>query len=100
MCFNQFFEGRNSLVTLKNPWMAKICNFDSCNTDFPKFILYNSNLLKNPNKFRTDWLGPYIVNCITAEATVLLQKLDGTHLESLVNGSWLKPYRDSRTSFD
>ena len=86
--------------TLKSPRTTKICKFDSCNIDFPKFLLYDSKLLKHPGKLRTHWLGPYIVNCITDGATVLLQKLDGTHLESLVNGSWLKPYRDSRTSFD
>ena len=80
--------------------MAKICNFDSCNVDFPKFLLYDSKLLKNPNKFWIDWLGPYIVNCITDGAAILLKKLDGTLLEGLVNGSWLKPYRDSLTSLN
>ena len=35
------------------------------------------------------WLGPYVVIEITKGGEVQLEKLDGTPLRGLVNGSWL-----------
>ena len=44
---------------------------------------------------KTHWLGPYAVIKITKGGAVQLEKLDGTPLKGLVNGSRLKPYQDS-----
>ena len=44
---------------------------------------------------KTHWLGPYVVIQITEGGTIQLEKLDGTPFKALVNGSRIKPYRDS-----
>ena len=57
--------------------------------------MYGSNFFKRPGKLKTQWLGQYIVKMITDGGTVKLQKLDGTEVKGLVNGSRFKPYHDS-----
>jgi hypothetical protein len=42
------------------------------------------------------WLGPYEVKTITDGRVVQLRYLAGTDLRGMVNGSWLKLYKDSR----
>ena len=45
-------------------------------------------------------MGPYIIIQITERGAVQLENLYGTPLIGLVNGSWLKPYQDSRDLVD
>ena len=45
-------------------------------------------------------MGPYILNCVTYGGVVQVQNLDVTPLDGLVNGNHLKPYQDSRISFN
>ena len=58
-------------------------------------LIYDSKFFKHPRKLKTHWLRQYIVKMITDGGTVKLQKLDGTEVKGLVNGSRLKPYHDS-----
>ena len=62
--------------------------------------MYDIKFLKHTSKLQTHWLGPYVVEYVTDGGAVKFQKLDGTLLDGLVNGSWLKPYQDSRTSLN
>ena len=41
------------------------------------------------------WLGPYQVKHVTNGGVVQLAKLNGEVMPTLVNGSRMKPYRDS-----
>ena len=45
------------------------------------------------------WLGPYQVRHVTEGEVASLERLDGTMLPTLVNGSRLKLYRDSPPNF-
>jgi hypothetical protein len=44
------------------------------------------------------WLGPYVIIFVTKESAFQLEKLNGEIIEGLVDGSWLKMYRDSCAS--
>ena len=55
-------------------------------------LLYDSKLYKHLGKLKTPWLGPYRIAHITDAGVVKLQKLDGTYVVGMVNGSRLKPY--------
>ena len=57
-------------------------------------LLYESKFLKNPDKIKTHWLGPYVVIQITKGGTLQLDKLDGTPFKGMVNGIRLNPYQD------
>ena len=57
--------------------------------------MYDNKLFKNPSKLKTPWLGPYRITHITDASAVKLQKLEGTYVMSMVNGSHLKPYYDT-----
>ena len=57
-------------------------------------LLYDNNFFKHPGKLKTHWLGPYLIAHITNVGAVKLQKLNGTYVEGMVNGSHLKPYFD------
>ena len=57
--------------------------------------MYDNKFFKHPGKMKTHWLGPYVVKEITDGESVKLEKLDGTEIRGLVNGSRLKPYYDS-----
>ena len=54
-------------------------------------LLYDVKFMKHPCKLHMHWLGPFIVNSITSGGAIQLQQLDGEMLQTLVNGSWLKP---------
>ena len=41
-------------------------------------LMYDNKIFKHPGKFRTRWLGPYIVMKITDGGVVKLKNLDGT----------------------
>ena len=56
-------------------------------------LLYDSKLIKHPNKLQMHWLGPYLVQSITSGGAVQLQQLDGVMLLKLINKSHLNPYR-------
>ena len=60
-------------------------------------LLYDIKIFKNPGKLKTHWLGPYTIVHITSMGAVKLEKLDGTYVAGMVNGSHLKPYYDGRT---
>ena len=57
-------------------------------------LLYHSKFLKHPGKLKMHWLGPYLIVHITDAGAVKLQKLDGTYIGGMVNGSHLKSYYD------
>ena len=54
--------------------------------------MYENKLFKYPGKLKTPLLGPYRIMHITDAGTVKIQKLDGTYVTGMVNGSHLKPY--------
>ena len=56
-------------------------------------LLYDSQFVKHPGKFRQHWLGPYTVKEITDGGEVKLATLHGDMLPRYVNGRRLKPYR-------
>lgn len=58
-------------------------------------LLYDSKFVKFPGKFKTHWLGPYIIKYITNRGTVHLSKLNGQLIKGKVNGSRFKLYRDN-----
>ena len=58
-------------------------------------LMYDSKVLRNPRQFQMHWLGMHIIEYITEEGVVNLSKLDGEDLKFIINGSRLKPYRDS-----
>ena len=57
--------------------------------------MYDKKNFKQPGKLETHWLGPYVVKEITDGGAVKLEKLDGTEVRGLINGSSLKPYFDN-----
>ena len=58
--------------------------------------MYDSKFFKHLGKLKTHCLGPYFFIQITKGGAVQLEKLDGTPIKEMVNGSRLKPYQDSR----
>ena len=56
--------------------------------------MYDGKIFKHPGKLKTHWLGPYLVKEITDGGAVKLEKLDGTEVRGIINGSWLKRYFD------
>ena len=58
-------------------------------------LLYDSQFLHHPGKFRKHWLGPYIMKEITDGGVVRLATLRSEILPGYFNGSRLKPYRDN-----
>jgi hypothetical protein len=53
--------------------------------------------MQHPGKFRMHWLGPYVIQQVTETGVVWLETLNGEVFEGMVNGSWLKLYRDGPT---
>lgn len=58
-------------------------------------LLYDSKFIKFPGKFPMHWLGPYQGKYVTNGGAVKLAKLDNEEIQTLVNGSRLKLYRDN-----
>jgi hypothetical protein len=44
------------------------------------------------------WLVPYVIQHVTKTCVARLETLNGEVLEGMVNGSWLKLYKDDRQS--
>jgi len=59
-------------------------------------FLYDSRALQHPGKMRMHWLGPYKVKVVTDGGVVQLRDLVGADLRGMINGSWLKLYKDNR----
>ena len=57
--------------------------------------MYDNKCFNHLRKMKTHWLGPYVVIEITNRAAVKLEKIDGTEVRGLINGSQLKPYFDN-----
>ena len=57
-------------------------------------LLYDNKFLKHLGKLKTHWLGPYVIAHIIDAGVVKMQRLDGTYVKGMVNGSSLKPYYD------
>jgi len=57
-------------------------------------LLYDSNFMKFPGKFKMHWLGTYIVKNISNCGAVQLAKLHEEKLPRRVNGIQLKIYRE------
>ena len=55
-------------------------------------LVYDNKFFKHPGKLRTHWLGPYVVAHINDAGIVKVQKMDGTYITCMVNGSQLKLY--------
>lgn len=58
-------------------------------------LLYANKFVNFPGKFKTHWLGPYIIKHISNGGTVQLVKLNGQLIPRRVNGSRLKIYKDN-----
>ena len=56
------------------------------------YYYYENKIFKHLGKMKTHWLGPYVVKEMIDGGAVKLEKLDGTEVRGLVNGSRLKPY--------
>ena len=56
--------------------------------------MYDSKFSKHLRNMKTHWLGPYVVKEITNEGAIKLEKLDGTEVRALINGSRMKPCFD------
>ena len=54
--------------------------------------MYDSKFFKHQGKLKTHWLDPYVVKEIIDGGATKLEKLDGTEVKGLINGSRLKPY--------
>ena len=65
-------------------------NFESNYLFLCMIVCFSSRL----GKLKTHWLGPYVVKEITDSGVMKLEKLVGTEVRGLVNGSRLKPYFD------
>jgi len=50
--------------------------------------------MQHPEKFRMNWLGPYVIKYMIEVGVAQLETLNGEVLGGLVNGSKLKIYRD------
>ena len=57
--------------------------------------MYDSTLFKHLGKKETHGLGPYVIKEIIDGGAMKLEKLDGTEVKGLINGSQLKPYFDN-----
>jgi hypothetical protein len=59
-------------------------------------LLYDNKFMQHPGKFIMHWLGPYVIQQVTEIGVVRLETLNGEVFGGMVNGSWLKLYRDGR----
>jgi hypothetical protein len=50
-------------------------------------LLYDSKFIKHPEKFRTQWLGPFEVVYVIEGGVTQLKTLNGEWKDGLVNGS-------------
>lgn len=57
-------------------------------------LLYDRKFVEFPGKFKTHWLGPYIIKHVFDGGAVQLAKLNGQLIPGQVNGSRLNIYRD------
>ena len=55
-------------------------------------LLYNSRVKGKPKKLHTEWMGPYVVEEIHPNGSILLRMLQGIVFRKLVNGAQLKRY--------
>ena len=62
-------------------------------------LMYDNKFAQFPGKFCMHWLGPYQVKHVTEGGAASLAKLDGTMVPTMVNGSRIKLYRDSKPHF-
>ena len=58
-----------------------------------KVLLYHSRLRLFPGKFKSRWLGPFVVTAVFDHGAVQIKSLDSGK-EFKVNGHRLKPYYD------
>ena len=76
--------------------MLDSCLYERKNFEVGGLVLmYDSAFFKHPGKLKIHWVRPYVVKEITDGGAVKLEKLDGTEVRGIVNGSRLKPYFDS-----
>jgi hypothetical protein len=59
-------------------------------------FLYDSKALQDLGKLRMHCTGPYEVKAITEGGSLQLKDIAGAKLKGMINGSWLKLYKDSR----
>ena len=59
-------------------------------------LLHDNKFMQHPWKFRMHWLGPYVIQQLIETFDAQLETLNGEVLEGMVNGSWLKIYRDGQ----
>ena len=62
-------------------------------------LMYDNKFAWFPGNFCMHWLGPYQVKHVTKGGATSLEKLDGTMVPTMVNGSRLKLYRDMHPHF-
>jgi hypothetical protein len=59
-------------------------------------LIYDSKSIQHPGKLRMHWLGPYKVKTVTDGGVVQWKKIAGAEIRGMINGSRLKPYKDSQ----
>ena len=59
-------------------------------------LMYDNKFFMHLGKLKTHWLGPYVVKEISDGGAMELEKLDGTKVRGIINGSRLKPYFGNR----
>jgi len=59
-------------------------------------LLYDHKFMQHPGKFHMHWLGHFVIQHVIEAGLVRLETLNGESLGGMVNGSWLKLYRDGQ----
>ena len=63
-------------------------------------LLYNNRHQEFPGKLHTRWMGPYKVTQIYSNGSLQLEDLQGVWLDTRVNGSRVKKYKEESASED
>ena len=89
----QFLDGFHQQVQKQRGKAWHDCHIKLCPLKVKDLVfLYDSKFDKFLRKFRTHWLGPYVVKDVTDGGAVQLVKLNGEPFQGKVNGIQLKPY--------
>ena len=63
-------------------------------------LLYDNRHKEFPGKLHTRWMGPYKVTQIYSNGSLQLEDLQGVWLDTRVNGSRVKKYKEESASED
>ncbi|XP_041996385.1 uncharacterized protein LOC121746538 [Salvia splendens] len=60
-----------------------------------RVLLFQSRLKLMPGKLKSKWTGPYAIVVLRTNIVVELQGCDPNSAPFMVNGHWVKPFRDN-----